>query len=243
MGHEGDAQTHRPVGDVPPVVEGLGGAAEADPFNRLFARGPRFRLDAETVRDNALAISGLLNRKIGGPSVFPYQPDGIWFNPYSGDRWVTSRTATSIAEACTRSPGGRPRMRSSWRSTPRAGRSAERRPRTNTPLRPWRCSTRRCSSRRRRPWRGDGVGGGRRSRDRVAYGFRLCVARTPTAAERELLLNYTASRWRNTARTWRRRAMVKNGGAAPKGVDPAELAAWTVVANVLLNLDETITKG
>src|SRR5262249_15524978 len=59
-----------------------------DPFNRLFARGPRFRLDAELVRDNALAIGGLLSRKLNGPSVFPYQPDGIWFNPYSGDRWV-----------------------------------------------------------------------------------------------------------------------------------------------------------
>ena len=59
--------------------------AKSDPFNRLFARGPRFRMDAEMVRDNALAISGLLNRKIGGPSVFPYQPDGVWFNPYSGD--------------------------------------------------------------------------------------------------------------------------------------------------------------
>ena len=60
-----------------------------DPFNRLLARGPRFRMDAEMVRDNALAVSGLLNRKIGGPSVFPYQPDGVWFNPYSGDKWVT----------------------------------------------------------------------------------------------------------------------------------------------------------
>ena len=63
---------------------------ERDPFNRLLARGPRLRLEAETVRDNALAISGLLQRKIGGPSVFPYQPEGVWFNPYSNDKWTTS---------------------------------------------------------------------------------------------------------------------------------------------------------
>ena len=58
---------------------------EKDPYNRLFSRGPRFRMEAEMVRDQALAISGLLKRKIGGPSVFPYQPEGIWFAPYSGD--------------------------------------------------------------------------------------------------------------------------------------------------------------
>src|SRR5262249_31939965 len=51
---------------------------EQDPFNRLLSRGPRFRMDAEMVRDHALAASGLLVRKIGGPSVKPYQPDGVW---------------------------------------------------------------------------------------------------------------------------------------------------------------------
>ncbi len=80
--------------------------------------------------------------------------------------------------------------------------------------------------------------------DRVAYGFRLCTARTPTAAERELLLKlYGESLVKYRKDAAAATAMVKNGGAAPKGVDPAELAAWTVVANVLLNLDETITKG
>ena len=64
---------------------------ERDPYNRLFSRGPRFRMEAEMVRDQALAVSGLLKRTIGGPSVFPYQPDGIWFAPYSGERWNESR--------------------------------------------------------------------------------------------------------------------------------------------------------
>ncbi len=80
--------------------------------------------------------------------------------------------------------------------------------------------------------------------DRVAYGFRLCTARTPTTAERDLLLKLygkSLEKYRKDAAA--AQAMVKNGGEPLKGVDVAELAAWTVVANVLLNLDETITKG
>ena len=63
---------------------------ERDPYNRLFARGPRFRMEAEMIRDVALAASGLLSRKMNGPSVFPLQPDGIWDIPYNQDKWVTS---------------------------------------------------------------------------------------------------------------------------------------------------------
>ena len=66
---------------------------EKDPYNRLLARGPRFRMEAEMVRDVALAASGLLSPAIGGPSVFPLQPDGIWDNPYSDDAWKTSEGA------------------------------------------------------------------------------------------------------------------------------------------------------
>ena len=62
-----------------------------DPDNRLISRGPRFRLDAETVRDVALAASGLLSRKIGGPSVFPPQPPGIWDLPYNDEKWEESK--------------------------------------------------------------------------------------------------------------------------------------------------------
>ncbi len=63
---------------------------ERDPYNRLLARGPRFSLDAEGIRDVPLAVSGLLSTKMDGPSVFPSQPAGIWNMPYSSDKWTTS---------------------------------------------------------------------------------------------------------------------------------------------------------
>src|SRR5262249_45397698 len=58
---------------------------EVDPENRLLGRGPHFRLSAEAVRDNALAVSGLLNRKMGGPGIFPYQPPGLWETAHEED--------------------------------------------------------------------------------------------------------------------------------------------------------------
>lgn len=64
---------------------------EKDRYNHMLARGPRFRLEAETLRDAALSAAGLLSGKMGGPSVMPFQPEGIWDVPYSGDRWETTQ--------------------------------------------------------------------------------------------------------------------------------------------------------
>ena len=82
---------------------------EKGPYNLLLARGPRFRMQAEMVRDVALAAGGLLSPKIGGPSVFPYQPDGIWDMPYNDDKWVLSKGEDQYRRSLTPSSGA-PRL-------------------------------------------------------------------------------------------------------------------------------------
>jgi hypothetical protein len=218
---------------------------ERDPYNRLFARGPRLRLDAEVVRDNALAVSGLLSRKLGGPSVFPYQPDGIWFNPYSGDRWVTSTGGDQLRRG----------LYTFWRRTapyaafmafdaPSREVACERRPRTNTPLQALATLNDRVFVEASAALARRMVNEAKGERERVVWGFKLCVARAPSVREVDLLRKLYAE---NLAKYHKDAAaaatMVKHGGALPPGVEAAELAAWTVLANVLLNLDETITKG
>ena len=221
--------------------------AKRDPFNRLLARGPRLRLSAEAVRDNALAVSGLLNRRLGGPSVFPHQPDGVWFNPYSKDRWVTSTGGDQFRRG----------LYTFWRRTapyaaftafdaPSREVTCERRSRTNTPLQALATLNDRafvqCAAGLARRMMAESRGG---DRERAVYGFRLCVARTPLDREVGLLLELykeNVEKYRKDAPAARQMATAALS-APPKGMDVAELAAWTVVANVLLNLDETIAKG
>jgi hypothetical protein len=220
---------------------------ERDPFNRLFARGPRFRLDAEMVRDNALAISGLLKRRLGGPSVFPYQPDGVWFNPYSADKWVMSTNGDQYRRG----------LYTFWRRTapyaafmafdaPSREVCTERRPRTNTPLQALATlndkSFVECANSLARRMMSETKA---EDKERAIHGFRLCVARAPSAKE----LNYLLALYRENLEKYKNdaaaaKALATSGlSAPPKEMDLAELAAWTIVANVLLNLDETITKG
>jgi hypothetical protein len=217
---------------------------ERDPFNRLFARGPRLRLEAEMVRDNALAISGLLNRKIGGASVFPYQPDGIWFNPYSSDRWVNSAGEDRYRRG----------LYTFWRRTapyaafmafdaPSREVCCERRPRTNTPLQALAVLNDKPYVEAASALAGRMVQAGPGARERAVRGFRLCVARSPSEAEVGLLLALhrdALAKYRADAGSAK---ALPGAAAVPAGIDAAEFAAWIVVGNVLLNLDETITKG
>jgi Protein of unknown function (DUF1553)/Protein of unknown function (DUF1549)/Planctomycete cytochrome C len=230
---------------------------QRDQFNRLFARGPRFRMDAEMVRDNALAISGLLNRKIGGPSVFPYQPGGVWANPYSGDKWETSTNGEQYRRG----------LYTFWRRTapyaafmafdaPSREVCTERRPRTNTPLQalatlndkafvdPAAALARRMMG---EPPQGEprGVSPRLTAEQRATLGFRLCTARPPTKTELTLLLSlYQESLEKYRKDPSAAKTLATAGiGPPPSNLDIVELAAWTVVANVLLNLDETLTKG
>ncbi len=220
---------------------------ERDPENRWLARGPKLRLDAESVRDVALAAGGLLAPKIGGPSVFPPQPEGIWMITYSSDSWVTS--------------SGEDRFRRGLytflrRTAPYPtfllfdGTSRElacsRRARSNTPLQalallndPAFVECARALARRM------AGGGGASPEERARLGFRLCTAREPGPEELAVLLTlYEEEKAAYALDAGAARDLAgEELPAAGEGIDSQELAAWTVVANALLNLDETITKG
>jgi mono/diheme cytochrome c family protein len=215
-----------------------------DPENRLLSRGPRYRLSAEQIRDQALAASGLLSRKMFGPSVMPPQPDGVWQVVYSDDAWRTSTGEDRYRRG----------LYTFWRRTspyPSAmaldATSREtctiRRIRTNTPVAafallndPVYVEAAQALARRIVEH------GGADSREAAAYGFRRVLARPPSAAEVDRLVALFESQREHYRQDGE--AAIKMAtdplGPAPEGVDVAVLAAWTVVGNVLLNLDETL---
>jgi hypothetical protein len=220
---------------------------ERDPENVLLARGPRFRLDAETIRDVALAASGLLSPKIGGPSVFPPLPDerGFATNNKGSVRWVAS----------TGEDAHRRGLYTFWRRTapypafatfdaPSREVTTVRRLRTNTPLQ--------ALAALNDPAFVDAARGLARRMVRespldppaqATHGFRLCLGRRPAPDELELLLA-TFHRERDHFATDPRAARQVLGEAGPPVAEAElpQLAAWTVVASALLNLDETLTK-
>jgi len=220
---------------------------ERDPENRLLARGARRRLDAETIRDTALAASGLLHRAVGGESAFPPQPDGIWTMIYSTDKWVTDE-----------GPGRYRRgLYTFWRRTapypsfsifdaPSREVSCPRRPRTNTPLQA-------LVTLNDPTFVEPALALGRRlllaaaaegPEAAAVLGFRLCAARRPEPVETDRLVAlFRDERARFAADPSAALRFVAAGPPALRGGDdPADLAAWGVVGNVLLNLDETITR-
>ncbi|HEV2382363.1 MAG TPA: DUF1553 domain-containing protein [Terriglobia bacterium] len=224
---------------------------ESDPENRLLARGPRFRLAAEEIRDNALAVSGLLNDKIGGPSVYPYQPKGIWEEMAFGQGF----TAQSYVES-TGADLYRRSMYTVWKRTvpppalttfdaPDREKCTARRTPTNTPLQalallndPTYVEAARVLAERMMKQ------GGRTPAARVDYAFRLATARPPSSAEREILVGSFNDQLRDfrTHRDDAAKLLAVGASKYDSHLDTSELAAWTTVASMILNLDETITK-
>jgi hypothetical protein len=239
--------TYRQSARTPPAL------VEKDPYNRLLARGPRFRLEAEMVRDLALSASGLLSEKVGGSSVFPDQPDGIWDNPYSDDKWVTSqgedRYRRSLYTFVRRTA---PYPMLTTFDAPSREFCTVRRVRTNTPLQSLTTLNDPSFFTAARALAGRVLREAGPSREeRADYAFRLCVTRRPGAEERARLLTFHAQQRERLERDPEAaRAIVGEpapgtGSPAGDGVGPADLAeraAWTLVANVVLNLDETLTK-
>ncbi|MBL8207993.1 MAG: DUF1553 domain-containing protein, partial [Blastocatellia bacterium] len=216
-----------------------------DPDNRLLARGPRFRVEAESVRDIGLTVSGLLSRKIGGPSVFPLQPEGIWKNPYSSEKWQTSQGEDLYRRSLytfIRRTSPHPAMMTFDASSREV--CTVRRPRTNTPLQSLTLlndeaamdNARALAERMTRE-------GGDEVSAQFVYGFRLCTSRRPQASEIERLLALYEQQlklYRNDEKAALKLTKVQLPSSTKR--NPAELAARVIVANVLLNLDETLTK-
>ena len=219
-----------------------------DPENNLIARGPRFRLQGEFVRDNALAVSGLLVDQAGGPGVKPYQPPGLWnevslggnvrFRQDTGENlyrksmytyWKRSAPAPSmtIFDAPTRE------------------KCMVERPRTNTPLQAlvtlndpqFTEAARNLAQRMIKE-------GGQTAQERVTYGYRLVAARQPKPIVANILIAAYNEELENFKKNTEAADKLLNVGESKRDetINNAEHAAWTIVASMLLNLDEVITR-
>ena len=225
---------------------------ERDPENRLLSRGPRFRLPAEMIRDGALASSGLLDTKVGGPSVFPYSPKGLWEDIAFGDVY----SAQTYPQNTSKSDYYRRSFYTFWKRTapppglntfdaPDREKCTARRPLTNTPLQalvllndPTFVEAARVLAQRML------LEGGADASKRIQHGFRLVTGRIPTPKElailRELLKRETSQYDSHPDQAAK---LIAIGAAQPDPkADKILLAAWTTVASAILNLDEAVTK-
>jgi hypothetical protein len=219
---------------------------QRDPYNRLLARGPRVRLSAEAVRDQALSVAGLLSPKLYGPPVQPLRPQfGLAAAFGSTTDWQTSAGEDRHRRALyTRWRRNAPYPSMTTFDAPERTFCTVRRLRTNTPLQalvtlndPVYVEAAQGLARRMAAHPGS-------VRDRADYGFRLCLTRPPSEREVGRLTELFEQARQQYAKDPAKAAAMatKPLGPMPANVNVAELAAWTVVGNVLLNLDETLAK-
>lgn len=220
---------------------------ERDPSNQWLARQSFFRLDAEMIRDNALSVSGLLSRSVGGRSVKPYQPAGYWrFLNFPTREWINDQGPNQYRRG----------MYTHWQRTflhpsllafdaPSREECTVERPRSNTPLQalvllndPTYVEAARVFAARIVQQ------GGNSTADRVNFAFQQVVGRSPSDQEAELLSALLSKHQGEYAKEPRLAdALLKVGDQPiPADVDHVQLAAWTSVARVILNLHETITR-
>jgi hypothetical protein len=220
---------------------------QADPENRLLARGPRFRLSAEILRDQALALSGLLVPEIGGPSVRPYMPEGVWdeTSRYGDLRGYKADQGTGLY---------RRSLYTIWKRTaappsmmlfdaPSREICTVKRSRTNTPLQAlallnevtWVEAARSLAQQTL-------LHGGTTDAERLVFAFRTATARRPTARELQVLQEgLAADLQRFQADPAAAKQLITHGMSQPSTqLPPEHLAAWTLTAATLLNLDEVL---
>jgi hypothetical protein len=220
---------------------------ERDPRNRLITRGPRYRLPAETVRDNALFVSGLLKEHVGGPPVKPYQPEGLWedVSVERRDKYVVDTGENLYRRS----------MYTFWKRTcppptmsafdaPDRETCVIRRARTNTPLQalvlmndPTYIEAARKLAERIQP-------SGDSADKRLATAFRMILSRRPSSPESTVMRGiYEAALWRFQDDPEAAKKLLSIGQSPPEEkFEIADIAAWTAVCTTLLNLDEAISK-
>lgn len=222
---------------------------EADPYNKRYTRGPRLRLSAESIRDNALAISGLLSTKMGGPPIYPPQPKGLWRHVgRNAPKYLTStsedRYRRGVYVIWRRSA---PYPSFTNFDAPDRGACVINRSRTNTPLQALTLLNDpayiEIATGLAKQLATKGQTTQLSDRERVAYAFRLCVARAPKAEEVDHLTKVFQQELKYFQDHPQAAQKLISAENRPKGVGASRMAAWLYVANILLNLDETITKG
>lgn len=234
------SETYRQSSVATPVLLGK------DPDNRLLARGPRLRLGPEAIRDQALFVAGLLTEKTGGPSVKPYQPAGLWQELSGSNGYVQSKGEDLYRRS----------LYTYWKRTiphpymmnfdsPNREQCAVFENRTNSPLQALDLmnevtfveASRKLAERMM-------TEGGTTPQARLEYGYALVLARPPSARQAQVLLALYRQLETNYMADAKAAAQYIRQGDSPvkAGLDAAELAAYTGVASLILNLDETITK-
>jgi hypothetical protein len=233
--------TYRQASKATPALQ------ERDPANRLLARGPNVRLSAAVIRDQALAIAGLLVEKQGGPSVYPYQPPGLWRDLNSYEDYVQGkgddlhRRSLYTFWKRTIPPPTMMNFDSSSRES-----CVVRSEMTNTPLQaldmmnnPQYVEAARVLAQRMMQE------GGATSAARIGYAFRRATARLPRPAEEAVLLDAFKAQLTSFQGKPKEALQYVSLGEAPRDekLDVPELAAYTNVASLILNLSQTITKN
>lgn len=236
-----NSAVYRQSSSAPPKLQ------EADPTNRLLAHAPRLRVDAEIIRDIALGASGLLSHKIGGPPVFPPIPDGVLNLSYGQPmKWETPKDEDRYRRA----------LYTFWKRSipypsllvfdaPNADFSCTRRIRSNTPLQALttlndQLFIEAAQALALRVFKEGGAG----DRDKMIYAFRLCTGRRPDTFELQQLLGLLQDQQRYFSGRTAAAVYVSSAdpNKLPEDVDLHQVASWTMVARVLLNMDETFTK-
>lgn len=215
-----------------------------DQYNRQLARGPRFRVEGEIVRDIALAASGLLNPKMGGKSLMPPAPAFVFQPPasYAPFPWIDETGPDKYRRAVyTWRRRSTPYPALQLFDVPNADFSCVRRARSNTPLQALTTLNETLFMESAQALAVRVIEqGGKSDPERIDYAFQLCVTRKPSADEQQELLAFLDKQRTRFAEGWLEPQ--KLAEKVPPGTTPTQVAAWTAVSRVLLNLDETITK-